>query len=177
MAKRLPGVQSILQVYAVIAVLLAGWTITAFLWKLSAWLLLLNLGEILAIFAYAMAANLLESLLLMGILLLLSVLLPASFLRDRFALRGSLLAMGWIGALMAFVGVHMQMGLQNRTLLWAAPLVVFLVTAFLLHSSSRIVHRVHSGILWISDRLIVFLFLLLPLFLFSSAYAIVRNAL
>jgi hypothetical protein len=71
----------------------------------------------------------------------------------------------------------MQMGLQNRTLLWAAPLVVFLVTAFLLHSSSRIVHRVHSGILWISDRLIVFLFLLLPLFLFSSAYAIVRNAL
>ncbi len=177
MAKRLPTLQSILQVYAVIAVLLAGWTITAFLWKLSAWLLLLNLGEVLTIFSYAMTANLLESLLLISILLVLSLLLPAPVLRDRFALRGSLLAIGLIGALMAFVGIHMQSGLQNRTLLLVAPLVVIAVTTFLLWSSARVVHLVHAGILWISDRLIVFLFVLIPLFLFFSAYAVIRNAL
>ena len=69
MSRRLPKLQDIWQVYAVIAVMFAGWTITAFLWKLSAWLLLLNLGEMLTLFAYAMAANFLESLI---VLLLLS---------------------------------------------------------------------------------------------------------
>jgi len=92
-------------------------------------------------------------------------------------LRGSLLAIGLIGALMAFVGIHMQSGLQIRTLLLVAPLVVIAVTTFLLWSSARVVHLVHAGILWISDRLIIFLFVLIPLFLFFSAYAVIRNAL
>src|SRR5574339_944834 len=119
MQQRLPKILDILQVYAVIAVMFSGWTILAFLWKLPAWLLLLNLGEILTIFAYAMTANLLETLAVLFTLLLLCFFLPSRFLREDFAVRGSILAIGLIGSLMAFVGVHLQTGIKNGPLLFA----------------------------------------------------------
>ena len=99
MLKRLPNRQAILQVYAVIAVMLSGWTITAFLWKLSAWLLILNIGEIFTVFAYAMVVNLIESLIILLFLLLSCAVLSPSFLRDHFAVRGTILAAGLIGSL------------------------------------------------------------------------------
>lgn len=170
MSRRFPNLPSILQVYAVIAVMLSGWTMTAFLWKLSAWMLLLNLGEIATIFSYAMAANFLESLLILSLLLAACALLPAQFLRDDFVVRGSILAMGLVGALMAFVGSQMQFGMQG-VWLFAGPVVVLLVTAFLL----ALVPRGRSAVLWLSDRLTVFLFVLLPLFVIASLYVALRN--
>ena len=176
MRKRLPHFQSILQVYAVIAVLCAGWTITAFLWKLSAWLLILNLGEIFTLFAYAMAANFLESLIVLSILLTLCVWLPESHLRDDFEARGTLMSIGLIGALMAFVGSEMQFGFESGPLLLIPPFAVLLLTGFFLfHSSSS--PRVRSAARWLSDRVIVFLFILVPLFTVGSVYVIVRNLL
>ena len=166
-----------MQVYAVIVVMLAGWSVTAFLWKVSAWLLLLNLGEILTLFAYAMVTNLFESLLILLLLLALSILFPPQFLRDHFVVRGAILSIGLIGALMAFVGLHMQFGIEIGTRVFLGPVTVIVFTACLLYvsSTSQFVGAVHSVILWISDRLIVFLYLLLPLFLISFVYLIVRN--
>lgn len=174
MRERLPEFQSILQVYAVIAVMFAAWTITAFLWKLSAWLLLLNLGEIFTIFSYAMAANFLESLVVLVIVLTACALLPAYLLRNDFVVRGTILSLGLIGALLAFVGSQMQFGIENRLLLLIAPLVILLVMIFLLNRSSKS-NRVRSTAMWLSDRVTVFLFLLLPLFVLLSLYVILRN--
>ena len=177
MLKRLPTSQAILQVYAVIAVMFSGWTITAFLWKLSAWLLLLNIGEVFTIFSYSMAFNLLESLILLLLLLIACILLPPRVLRDDFTVRGAILAMGLIGSLMAFVGLHMNFGIDSGLKLFIGPLVVLLLTALLLGFSSRFhfMRFVHSAVLWISDRLVVFLFILLPLFVILLTYVIVRN--
>jgi hypothetical protein len=177
MRERLPTSQAILQVYAVIAVMLSGWTITAFLWKLSAWLLVLNVGEIFALFSYAMATNLVESLILLLLLLIICVLLPPHLLRDEFAIRGAILSIGLIGSLMAFVGLLMRFGIDSGLRLLIGPLVVLLLTGFLLSFSweFRFVRYVHSAILWISDRLIVFLYILIPLFVFLSVYVIFRN--
>lgn len=174
MQQRLPEFRAILQVYAVIAVLFAGWTITAFLWKLSAWLLLLNLSEIFTIFAYAMVANFLESLIILLILLVLCGLLPPRVLREDFVVRGTLCAIGLIGAIMAFVGLHMQFGIQSGMRLLLGPFVVFLVTAILLRLSLHR-QRVRSIASWLSDRMLVFLFILVPLFLVMSIYVISRN--
>lgn len=173
MRTRLPDTRSILQVYGVIAVMFAGWTILAFLWKLSAWLLLLNLGEIFTIFSYAMAANFLESLLLLAILLAACALLPARILRDHFTVRGTILSVGLVAALMAFVGVEMWAEIRSSPGLLIVPVCVLLLTAVVLRLSSRL--RVSSAALWLSDRVTVFLFLLLPLFVILSAYVIVRN--
>ena len=101
MQARLPSFQSIFQVYAVIVFMFSAWTITAFLWKLSAWLMILNLGEILTIFSYGMVVNFVESLLVLLALLGLSFLLPSAVLRDDFIVRGSILAAGIVGSVMA----------------------------------------------------------------------------
>lgn len=174
MRKRLPEFQSILQVYAVIAVLFAGWTITAFLWKLSAWLLILNIGEILTIFAYAMTANFIESLLLLLVLLAACVLLPANILRDDFLVRGTILSIGLIAALMVFVGSEMQLGIESGFLLLIAPLLVLSLMAFFLQRASQF-QRVRSLAIWFSDRVVVFLLILVPLFAVASVYVIFRN--
>jgi hypothetical protein len=174
MGKRLPEFQAILQVYAVIAVLLSAWTITAFLWKLSAWLLILNLGEILTIFSYAMLVDLVESLIILFILLAVSALLPPHILRDQFVVRGTILALGFIGSLMAFVRFHREFGIEGGAGLLFGPLAVILLTALLLAFSSKF-RFIASVTAWISDRLTVFLFILVPLFLLLSAYIIFRN--
>jgi hypothetical protein len=172
--KRFPEFSAILQVYAVIVVLLSAWTITAFLWKLSAWLLILNLGEIFTIFSYAMLIDLMESLIVLFILLLVAALLPPHILRDQFVVRGTILALGFIGSLMAFVRFHMQFGIESGPRLLLGPIAVILLTALLLGFSSKI-RFIASLTVWISDRLTVFLFILVPLFVLLSAYIIFRN--
>lgn len=174
MRTRFPDFQSILQVYAVIAVLFAGWTITSFLWKLSAWLLLLNLGEILIIFSYAMIANFLESLIVLLLLLTAGALLPAPLLREDFVVRGTILSVGVIGSLMTFVGSQMQFGVESGLRLLMLPLVSLLLMVFLLQRSSQI-SRLRSAAIWLSDRLTVFLYILIPLFAVASVYVVVRN--
>ena len=177
MLKRLPAPQAILQVYAVIAVMFSGWTLTAFLWKLSAWLLLLTVGEILTVFSYAMVTNLLESLVVLFILLTACALLPAHMLHDEFVVRGTILSMGFIGSLMAFVGLQMQFGIESVFKLFIGPLMVLLLTAFVLRfsSKSRFARFIHPAVLWVSDRLVVFLFILAPLFVILLVYVIFRN--
>ena len=157
-----------------IAVLFAGWTITAFLWKLSAWLLILNIGEVLTIFAYAMTANFIESLLLLSVLLAACVLLPANILRDDFLVRGTILSIGLIAALMVFVGSEMQLGIESGFLLLIAPLLVLSLMAFFLQRASQF-QRVRSLAIWFSDRVVVFLLILVPLFAVASVYVIFRN--
>ena len=174
MRKRLPEFQSIIQVYAVIAMMFAGWTITAFLWKLSAWLLLLNLGEIFIIFSYAMVASFLESMIILLLLLIVCILLPARVLRDEFVVRGTILSVGLIGSLMVFVGSQMQFGIERGLLLLIAPLLVLILTAFLLQRASKL-HRIRSIAVSLADRAVVFLFVLVPLFAFASMYVILRN--
>ncbi len=177
MQQRFPKSQAILQVYAVIAVMLSGWTITAFLWKLSAWLLILNIGEIFAVFSYSMVANLLESLIVLLLLLAICGLLPASFLRDDFVVRGTILSVGFVGSLMAFVKFHMEFGIQTGLKLFIAPVVVFLITMILLSllPKFRVMRFLHSAILWISDRITVFLYILVPLYLVLFVYVVFRN--
>lgn len=176
MRKRLPDFQSILQVYAVAAVLFAGWTITAFLWKLPAWLLILNLGEIFTLFSYAISVSFLESLIVLSILLGACVWFPANLLCDDFVVRGTILSIGLIGSLMAFVGFEMQFGFDSGVLLMIPPFAVLSLTGFFLSRSSSY-PRVRSVAMWLSDRVMVFLFLLLPLFAVLSVYVVFRNVL
>jgi hypothetical protein len=167
---RLPKFQDVLQVYAVIAVMFAGWTIIAFLWKLSAWLLLLNLGEIFTLFSYAMAANFVESLIVLVLLLTACILLPAQTLRDDFVVRGTILSIGLVGSLMAFVGFERQFGFETGIRLLIAPVVVLMLTVVVLKTGI-----LRSTVVWLSDRMTVFLFILLPLFAILSVYVIFRN--
>jgi hypothetical protein len=174
MLKRFPKPQAILQVYAVIAFMLSAWTITAFSWKLSTWLLTLNLGEIFTVFSYAMLTNLLESLFVLMLLLVVSALLPSRFLRDDFIVSGTIISIGLIGSLMMFLGLNRVFNDGKVVTLLSGPIVMISSMIFLLGFSSRF-QWLRSAALWISDRLIVFLFVLLPLFVILSVYVVFRN--
>lgn len=173
-SKRLPHWQSILQVYAVIAVMFSGWTITVFLKKLPSWLLTLNTGEIFTVFSYAMVINLIESLLTIILLLAICVLLPPPVFRDHFAARGTIVSLGFVGSLIVVLLLLKQFGIGSTDRLWMGFLAVILLTTFLLVFSLKI-RFIHSAALWISDRLLVFLFVLIPLFAILAMYVIFRN--
>ena len=115
-----------------------------------------------------MVANLLESLVFLVLLLLVCALLPGSFLRDHFVVRGTILAMGIIGSLMAFVKFHMQFGIDSGLKLLIAPLAVWLLTTLLLIFPAKF---------RLSDRMLVFLYILVPLFVLLLGYVIFRNIL
>jgi hypothetical protein len=173
MLKRFPRFQELVPVYAVIFVMLSGWTIVAFLWKLPAWILMLTTREIFTIFSYSMFTNLLESLTVLLILLIACALLPSHFLHDDFIVRGTILAVGLIGSVMLFLGSYIQLGIEKPQNLLIGPTITLLLTVFLLVFSAKF-PQIRSAALWISDRLIVFLLVLVPLSLALSSYVILR---
>lgn len=176
MLKRLPESQAILQVYAVIAVMFSGWTIFVFLRKLPSWLLTLNTGEIFTVFSYAMVVNLIESLITIALLLAVCVVLPSHLLRDHFAVRGTILSAGFVGSLIVVLLLLNRFGISSPDRLWMGFLAIVLLTIFLLIFSLK-VRFIYSAALWISDRLTVFLYLLIPLFAILFIYVIIRNLL
>jgi hypothetical protein len=99
---------------------------------------------------------------------------PARAFRDDFVVRGTILSFGLIGSLMAFVGSHMQFGLGGGLRLLIAPAAVLLGMGVLLDRLSN--HsRVRSLAMWFSDRVVVFLYILVPLFTIAVTYVIYRN--
>ena len=128
----------------------------------------------MSLFSYAMAANFLESLVILLLLLGLCAFLPARFLRDDFIVRGTILAIGLLVALMTFVSSLMRFGIDSGLRLLIAPLAVLLLMSFLLQCFSKY-PRLRSSAIWVSDHVVVFLFILIPLFAVASVYVIYRN--
>ncbi len=174
MLKRLPSFASVLPLYSVIAVMAYGWTITSFLWKLPSWLLFLTIGEILALFAYAMASALGESLLILGVLLLASLILPAKWFKDEFNIRGAWFVMVAYGSIMVFLTLYAsQDGFLGKywTAWFAGSIGVALLSAYFAARA----RFMRSIALWLSDRLMVFLFIFLPVSAISILAVIARN--
>jgi hypothetical protein len=70
--------------------------------------------------------------------------------------------------------IFMQFGLDSTGRLFIGLFAVVVLTALLFFFSAR-VPFLRSAILWISDRLVVFLYILVPLFALLFLYVIVRN--
>jgi len=173
--RRFPPVSAILPVYAVTAVPIFGWTITSWLWKLPSWLNFLTAGEIGAIFFYAVLTAFVESLLVCGLLLLPCLVLPLQVFRDLFVVRGTWLA---IGLNLSILGHGVWRGMTRFTyaevslVFWSlASLVLVVFLAFL---SARVRFMARAAV-WISDRLLVFLFILVPLSILSILVVVARN--
>ena len=173
--ERFPKVSAITPVYAVIAVPIFGWTITSGFWKLPAWLNFLTPGEITAIFAYALMTALLESLSVCALVLFFCFLLPARTFRDRFVVRGTWMAIGLALSVLgyaAFRGMTRFTYAEVSLVTWSIASI--LVIAVLVFLSGRVRFMAHLAE-WISDRLTVFLYILIPLSTLSILLVFVRN--
>jgi hypothetical protein len=120
-----------------------------------------RVAEIAEVFAFMMATALLESLLITAVLVLLSALLPASWLRDGFAYKSFVVLLVLTGA-----SIYLQQVLRSSwpstqvlTIAWAAPLVSMVAIMALAH----LVPRFKSILLDVQDRLSIMLYVYIPL--------------
>lgn len=171
---RLPTFNAILPVFAVISFMVYGWTLVVFLWKVPSWMMFLTLGEILSVSAYSMASALLESLAALVILLLASVLLPTRWMRDVFVTRGSVAAFFGLGSIMLYMLRLSTIGYAALHYLFPWTWLALGLTLLLTFLAPR-VRVIIRAVAWVSDRLIVFLFLLVPISLVSVLVVIYRN--
>ena len=168
---RLPKLEAIYAVYGIITILVYGWSIYQFIWKLPSWLKFLVPGEIVTIAFYTLVSDLLESLLILAILLGFALVLPGTWMRERFAFRGGLSALSVLGL---FVGLaYFNVTLQQVLTYWFWVPIGF---AFL-HLLFGKLRFLQTSIEKLADSMSVFLYLTVPLSLLSIMVVIVRNIL
>ena len=170
---RFPSLQENLQVFAVIVAFLYTWTILWLFWELPSWLHFLTIGEVLPIFAYALATNFVESLLVLAGLNLVCFLLPQHWFHTSFVPRSFLLIASGLGYLMVFIALFGKEAERPTGLLVGSLLVFFLLIplSLVLGRIPIIKHLADS----ISDRLTIFVYLLVPLSLLSMLFILLRN--
>ncbi len=174
MRDRLPALKDLLPVYGVISCMLYGWTLVLYFWKFPSWLHFLDIGELLGGFSYAMLNCLAESLVVLGFLLGLCLILPGRLLRDSFALRGSVIAFCGLASLMLYQYQFRASRADFPNALWYWILATVLIILLILLLSEK-VKGIKSTVLDFSDRLVIFLYLIIPVSLFSLLVVLIRN--
>jgi hypothetical protein len=175
MSNRWPASKDIISVYAVIAFLIQVWTIYVSFEQLPAWSSFLNINEIMAVLAYRVTESFIECLLVLGVLLIISFLLPPKAFRDVFVVRGTAFALGSLGPMILF----WKLFRGDPGTLMADYARIWMVSTVLLASvTSYLSVKIISAadfLKWISDRMIVFLYLLIPMSLVSFITVLIRN--
>ena len=169
---RLPKLNDVLSVYAVIATMLFAWSTLLFFWYLPSWMHFMLLGEIAATFSYVVIASFLEGVSFLLFLLVLCFFLPPEYLRDEFAARGTALTLPIIGMIM----IYFRITNENiaRIIFSVTGLVISLVVILLFYFSANN-PRIKSTLAALADRFTVFLYILIPIFVLSLLSIAVRN--
>jgi len=173
--ERLPKPKQIAPVYAVVVMLLYGWTISWILWKIPSWLYFLPVTEILGICAYAFTVVFLESLAALLALLVLCLALPKKWFYESFIARASTLVISLFGYLMYFSYSFKSIDTKDypQTLANWTPAVI-VVILLLVYVVGRV--KMLSGMVEeFSSRAVVFLYISIPVSVLCLLYIIARN--
>jgi len=161
---RLPERRSILGVYATAVFLVYSWTLLASFWKVPSWMFFLRISDILSVYAYSFVIDFAESLLLLGLVLFVGVLLPKRWWNAQFTAKGAL----WIIVLMVSIMLRLYTNrspdrwedfVHNQGIWWGTTFLLAFTLNFLV---SRF-NWIRKGLEGLADRLVVFLYIYLPL--------------
>jgi hypothetical protein len=174
---RVPPRSEVAPVFATVVFPVFGWSIIWFFERLPDWLPFLPLWDILSIFAYTQALALLESTLLLLFLIILASLLPAPWLRARFAVQGSAIAF-----MLVFWTILFQLIFEpiirtwnvGEFILWFGLALISIILACVLVHRSRRLAKVVGGL---ADRMTVLLYIYVPLGLIGLTVVVLRNVL
>jgi len=170
---RLPRLAQLYPVYAIIVILVYGWTIYWSLWKLTSWLDFLPLGEIAAIYCYLLATNLLESLLALLGVVIVSLILPPKWFREVFVSRASVLAAGVLISFMVFES-HFDKPADYFHMLPVYLLPIIFLAGILAFLAGWI-PIIRKGVEILAENAVIFLYISLPLSLLALVVVIARN--
>lgn len=155
-----------------------SWTLYRMFWQIQSWLFTVSLGVVLVLAAYALAFALIESVIVMGLMVFLSLLLPARVFKAQFVAQASaVFSIIVLGA----VALQRNLALFNKLALIeliAYPLLFFtlvIILAFVFSFLFKRFSALPALINTLADRMIVFSYIYIPLGLFSLAVVIFRN--
>ena len=175
---KLPSRQEALAVVSVIVFIVFSWTLYRTFWWVPSWLEYLNIWSILIIVAYVMAFALFESLALMSLIVILSLLFPKRIFKDQFVAQGSALSvMLGLGAFLIQRKVSLIYRLELwQTLLYPGLVVVgVILLVFILSFLFTRVHLLSRLALAVTDRMTIFAYLYIPLGLVGWLVVMARN--
>jgi hypothetical protein len=147
-------------------VLVFAWSIRNLLRAVPAYLLRLDPWEMVGFVAYTQAFALLESVAFLLVLLLLAVVLPARFFRDRFVAQGTMLVLATFGWSYAAIRWHLDL------LLWIPLYLISVACAYAcIHHFERLENLIFSVV----ERLSVLAIVLVPIGVLSVVVVVIRN--
>jgi hypothetical protein len=160
-------------VYAVIVAMIYPWSLLRFFWRVPSWLYFSSLNEMAVIYAYTAVVNLVESLFVLLGILALSLVLPKRWFRERFVSKGGMLASLGLGYLMYFnKQLDPELPFPYDLAVWTpATLLGILVLVFLLDRVTVLARLVEG----LADRLVVFLYISLPVSGVALMTVLIRN--
>lgn len=173
---RLPEGRSVIGVYAVAVFLVYGWTLMASFWKVPSWMYFLKIGEILSVYAYSFAIDFAESILILFVMLLVGLLLPKHWWNDQFTAKSVV----WISVLLGSVMLRLYTNrspefwedfVYNQWTWWGYTVLLGIVLSILFSH----VTWLRKGLEGLADRLVVFLYIYMPLTALSIIVVFVRN--
>jgi hypothetical protein len=174
---RFPSRQNLLKVYAVIIFLIYTWTFLISFYKLPGWLFYLNAGQIVSLYAYASVFNFAESILLL-LIFILSAPIFALWKggKEEFQSRSVIFLLVLLGSSMVrlwrYRGYDSNAEFVNGEVAWWSLAILLSGLLAVVVHKVRPLQNILEGI---ADRAVIFLFIYLPLSLFSLLIVMIRN--
>ena len=137
------------------------------------WLVYLNTWDLIGTFAYTQAFALLESATILLIVILLGAILPAPFLRDRFVAQGSMVVFLTLGWALAAQYKIIPLNLSSKRFFLGT--ILYLVSIGVSYVLIRRYKRLGESISSFAERLIVLLYVYVPIAFLSVIIVILRN--
>ncbi len=172
-AQRIPKLEQLVPVYAVIVAMIYPWSLLRFFWRLSSWLYFSTVGEIAVIFTYMMVVNLIETILVLLAPVLMSILLPQKWFYDKFITKGSLLILLGLGYLMYFDN-HLSFAapFPLDLVYWTPAIAAAILALVFLLGWIGFLGKILNEL---ANRLTIFLYISIPVSLISLLVVLVRN--
>jgi hypothetical protein len=172
--EKIPRLEDIAPVYAVIVMMIYPWTLSRFFWKLSSWILFASVGDLTVFFAYMVVVNLLESILVLLVPILMSIILPQKWFYDRFKTRSISLVLFGLGYLIYLdKKLYADFPFPLTLVRWIPAAGVAILLLVFLVDQVGFLRRVLDEL---ANRLTVFLYISIPISVVSLLIILIRNA-
>jgi hypothetical protein len=172
---RFASTQNLTLVFSTCAFPIYVWSILHVLYQVPAWVMQLNTWDLIGLIAYTQAFALIETIVVFFMLVLLSAILPAWFLRDRFVAQASmiiLLSSAW--SIVLFYNTEIINRATRKTLVfWFAA---YLASIGVFYVPIQRCKKLEALIRSIVERLQVLSFVYVTVGFLSVIIVILRNA-
>lgn len=172
--KKMPAVEQLAPVYAVITSVVYIWALIQFFWRIPSWLYFSSANEILVFYAYVATVNLIESLIIFAFVVIMLLLLPASWTEDQWIVKSVLFAAIGLGFL-AYKDytaypekVFYELPFNQLMSILAAEALILITPFKRVPVFCKIVEN-------LADRFIIFLYIIAPVSALSLVVVIYCN--